>query len=293
MISQISSRIFGVSHSIVRMVSPKANFRAIRDFQTMLRSMWELIIELTRRDMGSAHAGHGLGNLWVYTQPLLIVLIYLFIFGFVIGSRIAITDSFPGDYPSYIMVGLVPWLAVQACLIKSTGALTSASNLVKQVVFTIEVLPIAAVLGASLPFLPALVTALAYKQFFGGGLPITALLLPLVIILQVVFCLGIAFALAALTCFIRDLREVVGVFCLVAMYVTPAVYLPEWVPEIFRPLLYFNPFSYLTWVYHDMLFFGEIRHPEAWLTVAVMSVLSLSFGFRLFKKLKPYYGNVL
>jgi lipopolysaccharide transport system permease protein len=293
MSSQISSRFLNAGHSFVRMISPTANLRAIRDFGGVLRSMRELIIELTRRDMGSAHAGHGLGNLWVYTQPLLIVLIYLFIFGFVIGSRIAITDSFPGDYPSYIIIGLVPWLAIQACLVKSTGALTGASNLVKQVVFPIEVLPISAAMGASLPFLPALGIALLYKQFFGGGLPLTALLLPLVILMQLALCLGLAFALAALTCFIRDLREVVGVFCLVAMYVTPAVYLPEWVPEAFRPLLYFNPFSYLTWVYQDTLFFGEIRHPEAWWTVAVMSVVSLSLGFRLFKKLKPFYGNVI
>jgi lipopolysaccharide transport system permease protein len=122
---------------------------------------------------------------------------------------------------------------------------------------------------------------------------LTAVLLPAVFALHLMFIVGLAFALAALTCFMRDLREIVNVFCVVAMYVTPAVYLPEWVPEPFRPFLYFNPFSYLTWVYQDTLFFGEIQHPWAWVILVGLALVSLCGGFRLFKRLGPYYGNVL
>jgi lipopolysaccharide transport system permease protein len=278
---------------LARLFNPVRIWQALVDFQRSAYRTRELTFEMIRRDLGASHAGHGLGALWMYLNPLVIIAVYLLIFGFVIGSKIALTQTFPGDFPSYIAIGLMAWLPVQTALVKSTGALTGASNLVKQVVFPIEVLPIASVIGAMWPFWPALVLVLGYKQFFGGGLPATTVLLPLVVVLQVALCLGIGFILAGLTCFIRDIREFVGLFCLIAMYITPAIYLPEWVPPAFQPLLYINPFSYLTWVYQDTLFFGEIRHPEAWVVLTVMAILSLSFGYRLFVKLKPHYGDVI
>jgi lipopolysaccharide transport system permease protein len=278
---------------IARLLNPARIWQALVDFAASAYRTRELTLEMIRRDLGASHAGHGLGALWMYLNPLVVIAVYLLIFGFVIGSKLALTDAFPGDFPSYIAIGLMAWLPVQTALVKSTGALTGYSNLVKQVVFPIEVLPISSVIAAMWPFWPALVLVLSYKMFFGGGLPATAFLLPLVIVLQVALCMGLGFILAGLTCFIRDIREFVGLFCLIAMYITPAVYLPEWVPVVFQPLLYMNPFSYLTWVYQDALFFGEIRHPEAWVVLIVLAVLSLSFGYRLFVKLKPHYGDVI
>jgi lipopolysaccharide transport system permease protein len=99
--------------------------------------------------------------------------------------------------------------------------------------------------------------------------------------------------LSGLTLFVRDIREFINVFSLVAMYITPAVYVEDWVPSALRPLLYLNPFSYLIWVYQDTLFYGFIKHPEAWYFMIFTSVIALAGGYRLFRRLKPFYGNVL
>ena len=243
--------------------------------------------------MGAAHQGHSLGHIWVYVHPVLIALIFLLIFGFVLGSRINLPKGFPGDYSSYILIGLIPWLMTQAALVKATGALTGNINLVKQVVFPIEVLPVAVVSSAMLPYVPAFLMMVLYSFVTSGGLPWTLALVPAVLIMHASLAVGIGFILGSLTVFVRDLRELVNVFCLAAMYVTPAVYLPEWVPSAFRPLLYLNPFSYLVWVYQDTFFFGSIVHPEAWGVLACLSFASLVGGYRLFRRLKPYYGNVL
>jgi lipopolysaccharide transport system permease protein len=288
-----TQRLQSAASRLLRGVSLQRNFEALRDVWRLTFANRELISEMSRREIGSGHAGHTLGPVWVFIHPLLIVGIYLLIFGFVIGQRIAPTDKFPGDFPSYIMIGLAPWLAVQAALIKSSSALVANSSLVKQVVFPIEILPVSAVAAATMSFVPAIAVAILYRHFFGGGLPMTALLLPVVFALHVMLCVGIAFALSALTCFMRDLREMVNVFCVVAMYATPAVYLPEWVPSAFRPLLYLNPFSYLTWIYQDTLFFGKILHPWAWVVTFILALAALCGGYRLFKRLGPYYGNVL
>lgn len=259
----------------------------------LCRRRRELLREMTDRELHSGHAGHSLGGRWIYIHPLVIVASYLLILGFVIGSRIAVSGSFPGDYPSYILVGLVPWLVTQNVLIRGAGALLGQSGLVKQVVFPIEIIPTAIVVSIFQAFVPAFSLVLIYKFFLGGGLPATIVLLPFVLAMHFVFVLGLALLLAAVTVFLRDVKEFVNVFCVIAMYFTPAIYLPDWAPPLLKPVLYANPFSYMTWVYQDVVFFGEIRHPFAWVVSAILTVGSIYAGTFIFRRLKPFYGNVL
>lgn len=280
------------SRALVMALSPSANANAILVEGRRLARASELLKEMIRRELTAVHAGHSLGTAWVFFQPLLTVLIYLLIFGFVLGSKVAVTQSFPGDFPSYLLVGLVPWLALQAALTRTPHALVGNANLVKQVVFPIETLPFASACAALIPYIPAFGVVLLYKAVI-GGLPLTVLLMPIPLAFLVGTAIGMGFILASLTAFVRDIREFVLVLCMLAMYLTPAVYLPDWMPEPLRPLLYLNPFSYLIWTFQDVFFFGEIRHPVAWVVSAVLAILSLGVGARLFNRLKPMYGNVL
>ena len=266
------------------------------DLSALFDRLWqrrELLVQLTWREMSAGHTGHRLGLLWLVIHPFVLVCIYLFVFGFVFGGQLKAADQFPGNYPSYLLIGLVPWLAMQAAIIRSTTALISNANLVKQVVFPIEVLPIASALAASLPYIPAFVLVLLYRALNVGGFDWALVLLPVVMLLHLVIAVGLGFALSAVTTFLRDLKEVISVLCTIAMSLSPAVYLPDWAPAPLRPLIYVNPFSYLTWVYQDVLFFGQVAHPWAWVITAALAAISLSVGYRLFARLKPYYGNVL
>jgi lipopolysaccharide transport system permease protein len=252
-----------------------------------------LVVELVMREIKGGHAVHGLGSVWVYAQPLVVVAGYMMIFGIVIGSKIAITDTFPGNYTSYILIGVIPWLLMANALSRSTSVYISNSNIVKQVVFPIETLPVATVLATFITFLPAFAVMIAYKCFWGGGLALTATLIPLVLIMHFLIALGLTFLLSVTTPFLRDIREFVTIYLAIAMYFTPAVYLPDWVPEPLRPVLYLNPFSYIVWVYQDVLFFGEIKHGFAWVIFALMAVVAFFGGLHVFRRIRPFLGNVL
>src|SRR5579871_965218 len=128
----------------------------------------ELLKEMIYRLLHVAHARHGFGGVWIYLNPLIVVGTYLLIFGFVIGGRIQNAGEFPGDYPGYVLTGLVPWLIIQAALTRGPAALIANSSLVKQIVFPIELLPIATAAAATIPFLPALALVIVYKTFVGG-----------------------------------------------------------------------------------------------------------------------------
>lgn len=269
--------------------SPYRNSMA---FLVTLRQIYryrELLREMVHRDLSASHAAHGFGALWIFIHPLVIVGTYLLIFGFVLGSKLG---GFEGDFPAYIVAGLTPWLMLQAALVRGPSALIGSANLVKQVVFPIEVLPIAAAIAATIPYLPALLLVIVYKAAV-GGLSWMLLFLPVVFVMHATLAVGLCFAFAAVTPFFRDLREIVTVFTSIAMYLMPTVYLPDWMPAVLRPLIYSNPFSYFIWVYQDVLFFGEFRHPYAWGVAFLFALLSLGLGYRTFERLKPYYGNAL
>jgi homopolymeric O-antigen transport system permease protein len=123
--------------------------------------------------------------------------------------------------------------------------------------------------------------------------PATLALLPLAVALHATFLLGIACALAAVTPFFRDIKDIVSAFTVIGVYLIPAFFLPQWVPESLRVWLYLNPFSYVVWVYQDCLYFGSVRHPEAWGVSVLLALLGLTLGLRLFRKLKPFVANVL
>jgi lipopolysaccharide transport system permease protein len=89
------------------------------------------------------------------------------------------------------------------------------------------------------------------------------------------------------------LKDVIALYGNIGTYLIPVVYLPGWVPPIFKPLLYVNPFSYMTWMYQDVLYFGRIEHPVAWIVFPLFSVVVFALGYRVFRRLKPLFGGAL
>jgi lipopolysaccharide transport system permease protein len=263
------------------------------DFVRTASGNRELIREMVGREIGQGHARHSLGAVWIYIQPMVIVGSYMVIFGTILGSRLALTKEFPGNYTSYILVGITAWLLMANALGRAPDAFSGNANLVKQVVFPIETLPVSSMLACFVIYVPTFALMIAYKLVLGGGLGWLALALPLVLGLHALMCVGLTLLLSVTTPFLSDIREFVTMYMSVSMYFTPAIYLPGWVPALLRPILYLNPFSYVVWVYQDTLFFGEIRHGFAWVVFAFMSVGTLIAGLAVFRRVKPYLGNAL
>ena len=117
--------------------------------------------------------------------------------------------------------------------------------------------------------------------------------MPLMMVLQVGVMLGTAFFLSALGVFVKDTKDVVQLLAMAGMYLLPIFYLPDWVPRLFKPLLYVNPFSHLIWCYQDALYFGRFDHPWSWLVAVLLSFFGLVLGYRTFRLMKPSFGNVL
>lgn len=269
------------------------NIRTLSQIFLILRKHQSLTWELTKRDLGSRYVGQWMGGVWTIAHPLFLISIYVFIFSFVMGTRLGGTREMPLDYTAFILSGIIPWMFSQEIMSRSTTAITANAKLVKQVVFPIEVLPITNVYTACITYVIALCALAVYMTATGQWHLLMLPMLPIVILLHVGFMIGLAFALSAISVFFRDLKELVQLFSTVGLFLAPIIYLPQWVPSIFKPFLYINPFSYIVWCYRDVLYYGRFDHPWSWLIVGIISFYGLMVGYRTFRKLKPYFGDVL
>lgn len=258
----------------------------------VVRANRDLISELVRRDLKDRFAGQMLGTLWAIGHPLLLMLLYVAVFTFVFPARGLGVDGKVQDLSVYILAGLVPWLCFQEVLVRSASVITGNASLVKQIVFPIEVLPVKIVLAAT----PAQLVATAFLVLFAaatGSLKASVLLFPLAFVAQLACMAGVAFLLASLGAYVRDIREILTVFCAANLFLQPILYAPEQLPPALANLLWLNPFSHVVWVYQDVFFFGGFAHPWSWVVLGVAAIVSLLWGYRLFRRMKHGFGDVL
>ena len=271
----------------------KGHFQAFTEVVMLLTRHRDLTFEMAKREISDRYVGQVFGVFWAIGHPVFMMGLYVFIFAFVFKTKIGGTLEMPLDYTTYLLSGLVVWLGFQESMAKSCTAITSNASLVKQVVFPLEILPVKGVVTALFQQSILMVVLVAYVLISHGSLPWTYLLLPVLIVFQVMAMIGVAYLLSAIGTYFRDIKDFIQLFTTAGIYLLPIVYLPTWVPPLFKPLLYANPFSHLIWCYQDVLYFGRIEHPWSWVINIIFSFAIFIVGYRIFRKLKIGFGSVI
>jgi lipopolysaccharide transport system permease protein len=271
----------------------KGHFLAFRELVFLLTRHRQLTLEMSKREITDRYLGQVFGTVWAVGHPLALMGVYVFIFAVVFKIKVGGTLEMPLDYTTYLLSGLIPWMSFQESMIKGSTAIVGNANLVKQVVFPIEILPVKGVLASLITMLISLLILTVYVLVSQHFLHWTYIMLPYLLFHQTLAMIGISYILSSVAAYFRDVKDFVQVSTLVGMYLMPIFYLPHFVPAIFRPVLYINPFSYHIWCYQDALYYGRFEHWWAWIAVSVMSPGLFYVGYRIFCKLKLMFGNVL
>ncbi len=266
---------------------------AFRDFSRLLRRHLALVWALSRREISDRYVGQVFGVLWSIGHPVAMITVYAVVFGFVFRARFGGTYELPLGYTTFILSGLVPWLICAEGLSKASTIIVANTNLVKQVIFPLEVLPMKAAVASLLSGAVLLTTLVAYIVLFERSVSWTLALLPAAVVLEIMMMLGFMFAISAAAVYFRDLKDFVQLFNLLCIYFLPALYPPQSIPPGIDVLIYANPFSYLVWCYQDVLYFGRLAHPWAWGIQVLLSFGALVAGYRFFRRVKVMFGNVL
>lgn len=275
----------------IAQVQPRAN--PFAELAAILTRHRHLTLAMTKREITDRHAGQVLGGFWTIGHPLILMAVYTFVFVYVFKMRLGGTHEMPLDYTTYLLSAMIPWMAFQESMAKGSTVIVINAGLVKQVVFPIEILPIKGVLASLVTQGIATALLATYVLVTNGTLPWTYGLLPVLWSAQLLAMLGTSYLLAAIGTYFRDMKDFVQVGCLISMYTCPICYLPQWVPDLVRPALYANPFSYMVWCFQDACYFGRIDHPWAWCVFITGSLFVFALGYATFRKLKVHFGSVL
>lgn len=212
-------------------------------------SLWQhagLILQLTRRDIATRYRGSLLGLFWSLATPLLTLALYTFLFGIVFRTRWN-TAAPEGrmEFALILFVGLIVHGFLAECLTRAPSLVLQYANLVKRVVFPIEILAWSlggtALFNAGVAFLVWALAATLAGQPPGW----TALWLPLVLVPLVLLALGVAWFLAALGVYLRDINHVIGLLTMVLLFLSPIFYRLDAVPPEFQALIRLNPLTFI------------------------------------------------
>jgi len=265
--------------------------KSIKNFIRLFYNNWELIFELSKRELRDRHAGQLLGLAWAYGHPILIMGMYTLLFAYVFPARF-VENKVSHDFSVNIFAGLVPWLFMQDLLTRSTTILQRHANLVKQIIFPVEVLPIKVTISCIFPYIPGIIFTILYSGLNGKLSPLS-FAIPFLVIFQIIGMIGIAMILSAAGVFIKDLKEVVTVFCSVNLFAIPVLYNPSSTPSWLKLIFDWNPFSYMVWCWQDTLYAGKIDHPIAWIIFPIVNILLFYIGWVIFERVKIWFGDDL
>jgi lipopolysaccharide transport system permease protein len=260
-------------------------------------SLWrhhQLILQLARREVVSRYRGSLLGLLWSLVTPLLTLALYTFLFGVVFRTRwnVAAPEG-RMEFALILFVGLIVHGFLAECLARAPLLILQYSNLVKRVVFPIEIL--AWSLGGSALFNAAvsfLIWGLA-ATLAGQPPGWTALWLPLVLAPLVLLAVGVAWLLAAVGVYLRDITHVIGLVTMVLLFLSPIFYRLDAVPPEFRTLIQLNPLTFIVDQVRGVLVWHRSPDlPRLAIAIAV-GFGAAGLGLMGFQRMRPGFADVL
>ena len=237
----------------------------------------DLIRELVVRDLKLLYKRSALGVAWTLINPLLQLLVFAFVFRSVLKVEIP-------QYASFAFSGLLIWIWTQTALFQATGLITGNRPLVRQPGFPIAVLPIITVSTGLIHFLLALPVLLIFIAINGVQLTAFVLLLPILLALQFILTVSLAYPLAALNVTFRDTQHTLGVLLQLMFYMLPIFYNLEQVPDHLRSFYALNPMVSLLESYRAILIYGHAPDWRSLLFLTSTSALLLPIGYRIFKR---------
>lgn len=260
------------------------------------RSAWRnktLIATMIRRDVAGRYRGSFFGILWSVATPILMLLVYTFVFSVVFKARWTSETESREVFALMLFAGLIYYNLFSECITRAPTIIIGNANYVKKVVFPLEIIPFVVLGSALFQFAINLGVWVAACLILTGGAQFTIILLPILIIPLSMLCLGLMWLLGSLGVFLRDVGQAVGIIVSVMMFLSPIFYPVTALPEAYQAILHANPLTLIIESGRSLMFDGVL--PD-WQPLALLTVycgLISWLGFAWFQKTRKGFADVL
>ncbi len=263
-------------------------------FATLARKR-DLLWQFTVRSVELRHRGSYLGIVWSILNPLLMLTVYGVVFGIIFSGRYNVLPNETAvDYVLALYLGLILFNLIAETLALAPITIISNPNLVKRVVFPLEVLPLSQLGATWFSFLMSFVPLLLGTAFVGRGLPLSGVLwMPLILAPLALLSMGLAWILSALGVFFRDIAQMVPFLSQIVLYASAVFYSRAKITPPFWAVLKWNPFLHTVMLSRNALLWNQPMNYGALAYTYACGIGLFFFGRWLFFKLQPAFADVL
>lgn len=266
--------------------SPVALFGTVPEYGSLL---WQF----ARREISGRYRGSVIGFGWAVLNPLLLLAIYTFVFSVVFRMRWDGPVSDRTDFALVIYTGMIVHGFFAECMTRAPSLILDNRNLVKKVVFPLQVLPWTVLVVASFHFLVGILLIVAVVVAKAGTLPAAMFALPLIVLPLGLAALGLAYAFSALGVYLRDLGQLVGFFALTLLFMSPVFYPVSAVPQEWRWVITINPIATFIELTRGALLFGAWPRPAPLAAMWGIGLATAWIGFFWFQRTRKGFADVL
>jgi lipopolysaccharide transport system permease protein len=247
------------------------------------------VVALVKREIMVRYAGSYLGIGWLALYPLAFLAIYSVVYMRIF--KLQMGQIAPADYLLLIYCGLIPFMALAETMANSTSSIVANKDVVQGTLFPIELLPVRYA-GASIAILVVGFSILLVWSWSLGHIYWTQLFLPIAIVIQLVFMIGVAWLFSTIYVFYRDFGQFVGLLTLVLMLLSPISFDRSTLPPELAAISAFNPLFPIMELYRSLILRGNVSWLDLGLACAV-SIGSFAIGAAVFGRAKAAFGEYL
>lgn len=258
----------------------------IEDFKQILKHR-TLIAALVVRHLSMRYRGSLLGFFWSFLSPLCLMAVYTLVFTYYMRSFAV------DNYAIFLFTGLLPWIWSSSALQEGTNAIVSSGHLITKSMFPPQILPTVTVLTTLVNFLLSIPLLFIFMAIAGMSFHPTLAVLPVIIVGQFLFLLGVVFALSALNVFFRDVQHIVANILTLIFFLCPIVYPSQAVPEKFRFTVELNPLAAITVLYHQVLIDGVWPSANQIALFSAAIAIALLGGTYIFNRYREGFAELL
>jgi lipopolysaccharide transport system permease protein len=249
------------------------------------RYSWDVVVHLVAREFRLRYRQALLGWIWAIANPLARLIVLSFLFTRVVPLGIE-------NYAVFVFTGLIAWQWFSSGLMSATTSAVDRRELLFRPGMPRVAVPVVSVLTDGLDYLAAFPLLILFL-LLSNGIPLTALVLPVLLLLQVLLTLGLGFIFCSANVHFRDVHLLVNVATLLGWYLTPVFYEPRAVPESFRWMLAVNPMAQLLSAYRAVLIEGRLPSAGPFLLLALACIALFAIGLSIYRRTSPLFVDEL
>ena len=238
-----------------------------------------LIQTLVVRDLKARYRGSALGLFWTLLNPLLHMAIYVLVFSMYMRMEME-------RYAAFLLCGLLPWIWLSSSLLVGATSIVEGGALLKKVFFPPQVLPTVTVMASFVNFLLGVPILFALLLLYGVQLGWALFALPLIMLGQFAFTLGLTLVVSSASVRYRDIPHILGHLLSFWFFLSPIIYPVAQVPARFRFFLSFNPFTPFVVAYQDVLLYNKLPPWQALEGMTLASICVLVCGLLVLARLR-------